>query len=328
MTLYELARLANTSVGTVSKAFSNGRDVSKETRERIFALARANGCFDKYYKGPRDNRMIAVLCPESESEYYGRLVGTLEKSLSQRNADVILALTRFDHAREAHLFSELVYRANIDGIILIEGGHEIKNPDEFPLVILGKKGNKQVNHADYVVSELSRAIDDAVKTLKDYGHRRIAFIGERLTIEKMNAFCDAMRRHGLPLYKEYLISDSYRFVEAGERGMQKLIDQCNITEFPSAVVTAYDHIAYGAMSCAQKNGFRIPEDISFIGMDDISVTDYLGVPLSSIGVRIEEVCDRVVDLIFQRIENRHYREREEIVIPARLQLRASVSRKK
>lgn len=327
MTLYDLARMANTSVGTVSKAFSGGYNVNKETRDHIFALARANGCFDKYYKGPREKRMIAILYPESESEYYGRLVGTLEKSLSQRNADVILALTRFDHSREAHLFSELAYRSKIDGIILIGDGRDIKNPDEFPLVILGEKSNLKTNHADYVVSELSRAIEDAVTTLKDHGHRRIAFIGECLTVEKKNAFCDAMRRHGLPLYEKYLINDSFRFAEAGERGMQKLIDQCHRTELPSAVVTAYDQIAFGAMYCAQRNGFRIPEDISFIGMDDISVTNYLGVPLSSIGVQIDEVCERVVDLVFRRIENKHYREWEEIVIPARLQLRASVSRK-
>ena len=87
MTLQEIAALANTSVSTVSKAFSGGRDVGSETRERIFAIARKNGCFEKYYKGPREKKVIAVLCPETESENYGRLVGLFEQALSLRDAD-------------------------------------------------------------------------------------------------------------------------------------------------------------------------------------------------------------------------------------------------
>lgn len=324
MTLQEIAALANTSVSTVSKAFSGGRDVGKETRERVFAIARQNGCFEKYYKGPREKKVIAVLCPETESENYGRLVGLFEQALSLRDADTILAITRFDPAREARLFSELVYRLRIDGMILIGGGSEIKNPDELPLVILGQSKSKCRNNADYVSNEISQAIDEAVRTLKEYGHRRVGFIGEALTESKMKAFRQSMRRHGLPLYEKYLVTDSARFAEAGKGGMQTLLDRCSGGELPTAVLAAYDQIAFGAMRCAQKNGLRVPEDMSFIGIDDISVTDYLGVPLSSIRVRLEDVCEQVIDLLFRRIENRHYREWQEIVIPARLQLRDSV----
>ncbi len=328
MTLQEIAVLANTSVGTVSKAFSGGRDVGSETRERIFAIARQNGCFEKYYKGPREKKVIAVLCPETESEYYGRLVGLFEQSLSLRDADTVVAVTRFDPAREARLFSELVYRLKIDGMILIGNGSEIKNPDELPLVIIGQTKQSKRNNADYVKNEISQAIDEAVRTLKEYGHRRVGFIGEPLTNSKLRIFRQAMRRHGLPLHEKYLVTDGARFAEAGEGGMQTLLERCRGDELPTAVLAAYDQIACGAMRCAQRNGLRIPEDMSFIGIDDISVTDYLGVPLSSIRAHLEDVCEQVIDLLFRRIENRHYREWQEIAIPARLQLRESVCKLK
>ena len=47
MTMRELARLANVSVSTVSKAFGGAEDVSEETRDRIFLIAKQNGC--KFY---------------------------------------------------------------------------------------------------------------------------------------------------------------------------------------------------------------------------------------------------------------------------------------
>ena len=326
MTLQEIAQLAETSVGTVSKAFSGKQDVGEKTRERIFSLARENGCFEKYYKGPQEKKVIAVLCPETESEHYGCLVGTFEKALAARGAVVIAAITRFDTQREAELFKSLVYRMKIDGMILIGNGAEIKNPDEFPLVILGTKGEKKENHADFVSSDFSHAIDEAVGVLKEYGHRRIGFLGENLTKSKMRAFQNAMRHNGLPLFEEYLITDSSRFAEAGEHGMQTLIDRLPPDALPTAIVTAYDQIAYGAMRCARKNGLRVPEDVSFIGIDDISVADYLDVPLASIGMHLDEVCEQVIDLVFRRIENRHYREWQKIVIPARLHLRESVGK--
>ena len=50
MTLRELAKLANYSVSTVSKAFHGAEDISESTREEIFKIAREHGCFGKYYK--------------------------------------------------------------------------------------------------------------------------------------------------------------------------------------------------------------------------------------------------------------------------------------
>lgn len=50
MNLRELARLANVSVSTVSKAFNNAPDISEETRELVFAAAKKYGCYEKYHK--------------------------------------------------------------------------------------------------------------------------------------------------------------------------------------------------------------------------------------------------------------------------------------
>ena len=148
MTLTKLAELSGTSIGTVSKAFSGSREISEQTRERIFAIAKEQGCFDKFYKDVRVRPMIALLFPEPESEYYGREIGMLERALNERGADMIISFTRFDPEQEARLFRELAYGMKVDGIILSGSGKSINNSDELPFIIIThtkKKAKKDLS---------------------------------------------------------------------------------------------------------------------------------------------------------------------------------------
>ena len=120
MTLAKLAELTKTSVGTVSKAFSGSREISQETRERIFKIAKKNGCFDKYYKGVRTRPLIALIPPEPESEAYGNGIGLLERALYAKGADVIVSFTRFDSNQATRIFHELAYRCR--SIICLQCG--------------------------------------------------------------------------------------------------------------------------------------------------------------------------------------------------------------
>lgn len=320
MTLKKLACLAGSSIGTVSKAFSGSKEISEETRERIFALAKEHDCFDKYYKSPRQRPLIALMPPEPESEYYGREIGMLERAISSRGADTIITFTRFDREYEARMFRELAYRMKVDGIVIWGGGELISNPDALPLVLITQARPKNKN-ADTVKIDFNGGISELVGTLKDYGHKKVGYIGEKLTVSKERELKNAMRKAGIPVLDEYFMLSESRFAEAGEDGMRKLISQ---NDLPDVIVAAYDQIAYGAIKVAREKGLRVPDDISFVGMDDISPTPYFDIPLSSLYIDFKDACDKIVDLVFKRIENRHYREREAITVPVRLNVRESL----
>ena len=320
MTLTKLAELSGTSIGTVSKAFSGSREISEQTRERIFAIAKEQGCFDKFYKDVRVRPMIALLFPEPESEYYGREIGMLERALNERGADMIISFTRFDPEQEARLFRELAYGMKVDGIILSGSGKSINNSDELPFIIITHT-KKKAKNADVVRIDTDGGIKELIETVKNYGHVNVGFIGEKLTRSKEESFKNAMRSAGIPVYDKYISVSEERFAQAGEDGMKRLIDSGNV---PSVIIAAYDQIAYGAMRYARSCGYSIPDDISFVGMDDISATSYLDVPLSSLHTNLEDVCSTVVDLMLKRIENRHYRSRTEMTVPTTVKVRESL----
>lgn len=98
----------------------------------------------------------------------------------------------------------------------------------------------------------------------------------------------------------YFTESAERFEEAGYDAMNTLLAK---EKRPTAVIAAYDSIAIGAMKSIYEHGLSIPDDISLIGMDDESQTAYLNVPLTSTTSYLEDLCEIVVDVLFNRIEN-------------------------
>ena len=321
MTLKNLAEIAGTSVATVSKAFSGSHDISEETRRQIFETAKELGCFEKYYKGPIDRPLIALMFPESESEYYGRQIGLLEREISKRGADAVIVLTRFDQKREAELFSQLVYRMKVDGIVMHGIGNMIKNPDQVPLINCFSTSENKALNSDTFKMDYAGGIDEIVKLIKDYGHTTVGFIGDRYTRGKMKMLKSSLRKHGLNVNEKFMVASDKRFGIAGEDGMRQLSKN---GELPNVIVAAYDRIAFGAMREAQRQGLKIPENISFVGIDNISTVNYVSVPLTSLHIHLEDVCRDMIDLLFKRIDNRHYREKRVVTISASIKVRESL----
>ena len=319
MTLTQLADLAGVSVSTVSKVFSGSSEISEGTKERVLRLAKENNCFDKYYKGPRTRPLIALLLPEPESDLYSRVISVLERAISLRGGDTVIAFTRFDHELEARLFRDLVWGMRVSGVILWGSGNLISNPDEVPLVAICNDAPPQ--NADMVSIDMFGGICKMLEHVKEYGHTEIGFLGEELTRGKEKQFREAMRRVGMPVREKYIFCSEKRFSAAGEEGMRALIEHGSV---PDVIFAAYDKIALGAMSCAREHGYRLPEDISFIGMDDAATDSLIDPPLSSVSVDIEQVCREIVELVFRRIDNRFYRSRTHITIPATASVRGSL----
>ena len=320
MTLENIAREAGVSVGTVSKAFKGSPEISIKTRDKIFKIAKDNGCFDKYYKVPRHRPIIALLPPEPEGEYYGNEIGVLERALFLHGADTVIAFTRFSPEKEVRLFRILAYEMKVDGFVIWSSGELIKNPYKIPLVAINS-GKKAPENADVITIDTEGAILELAEKLKSFGHSKVGFISDKITVSKEKLLKRAMRKVGIPVHDEYMVSSKERFDKAGIDGMKRFIDTGNI---PTVIVTAYDEIAYGAMKYAETRGFKIPDDISFVGMEELSSNKYIGASLTSMRTELEKAGDVIADILFRKIENKHYKERSEITVPVTLEMRESL----
>lgn len=321
MTLKNIAKITETTVSTVSKAFRDSKEISEETKTKIFNAAKALGCFEKYYRGKRGGKIVGIICPEPESETYGIAVGAIERALHKKGVETLVGISRFDAKRARDIYSCMVYRARVDGIISLCGIEQINDIEYVPTVLVGeslKNNSIGIN----IVIRVDEAINELIAILKKEGYKRIGFIGESLTRSRLTAFKHAMRKNGLPLYEENIfIAQSSRFAEAGIEGMLSFIKS---DATPEVIITAYDNIAFGAMKVARENGYSIPDDVSFIGINDITTSEYTSVSLSSIDTSYEDVAASAVDVLLEEIGgNGGKRLEHKFQIPAKFQFRQS-----
>lgn len=313
----KLAELAGVSPATVSKAFRYSDRVSPETRERIFSLAREHRCFDKFSKGKYHKKLIVVFSPEVKSDFYNSLVVNLEKRILAANAMMSLVITDFDAVKEQEYFDYYAKDGRADAIILIDPQGVIENPDFFPAVALF---STQKQSCDTIHVDWSAAVNDAIGLLKSKGRRNIVFIGERLTGQKLSIFKECMEQNFLPIIEKYLYISEFRFENAGIWAVEEM---CKQPQMPDAIIAAYDYIAFGAITALKQHGYRIPEDISVIGMDDVNLNRYVDIPLTTIHIHFDELCDAALDLVLKKIENKYYFVKQDVTIKASLICRNS-----
>ena len=90
---------------------------------------------------------------------------------------------------------------------------------------------------------------------------------------------------------------------------------------PRALICAYDYLAIGAVRALTESGYRIPEDVAIIGMDDIPEAKFLNPPLSSINSNFDEVCEAASETLINILMGRPYE--KSTVVRHTLNLRGS-----
>jgi len=318
MTEKELARLAGVSPSTVSKAFSDAKDVSESTKEKIFKIAREYGCFGKYHKGKYTKRVIAIICPELISGHYGMLTDTLRTILEKNGCIAVISSFDFNFRKQAELIEYYASYLKVDGIFVFHMYNAPKKGYEIPIIGLYSDGNDGI---DEISLDFRTPIKEAIDRLYGLGHRSFAFLGEELTQPKAQYFRAALEDYGD--VSSYVFTSKHRFEQAGEDGVEALMK-----DFPkvTALVCAYDYIAIGAIKELQNRGLKIPEDVSVLGTDNLSIGRYT--ELSSIDATPREVCLTAWDLMEKKLENKFFKSLQKIVIKGSVIFRRSVSEAK
>ena len=213
MNLSKLAQLAGVSVSTVSKALSDSKEISAETKNLIIELAKEHGCFEKYYKPKYPKKLIAVICPEILGIHYGKMATDMEKEISEHNGTMVLSVSNFSPKKQAELIDYYTKFAHVDGIIVIEPAAKIKNNTDVPIVQIGHENESK--DVDCVKAEIAPALEDTLYCLQNLGHTKIGFVGESLAVPEQEAFNTIMTKKKINIDPRHMIISDKRFEDAG-----------------------------------------------------------------------------------------------------------------
>jgi len=296
ITLSKIAKMANVSVSTASKAFAGSGEVSEDTREMIFRVAKENGCFKKFYNVKYPKLVIALIAPEFNSMYYTRYLSVIKSKLDKENCELCVSTTDFSEENEKSLIEYYYKHSNVDGILVIGAQTEIAENYEIPVVHL--LPGKEQTHGVSVWSDLQSALSEIGGYLARKGVDAVGFIGEQLTDKKRERLEKALKDSGLQLQEAFISISEDRFEAGGYSAMDALFAK---KQLPRAVVCAYDYMAIGAIRCIYDHGLTVPGDIAVVGMDDIPEARYLNPPLASVSENTQMLCQMAAQSIMQQI---------------------------
>jgi LacI family transcriptional regulator len=166
---------------------------------------------------------------------------------------------------------------------------------------------------------------DATSHLIELGHRRIGFIAGDMFVgsseDRLNGYRDALAASGLP-YNPDLVYQGDFFKPKGFDAGQAFLKMENP---PSAIFASNDEMAFGAMEAALGLGYRVPEDVSIVGFDDIPQTVDAHPPLTTVRQPLREMGNTATKLLLNLIEETGEVEAPYVKLPTELIVRQSTA---
>lgn len=318
-TLEDIAKLANVSKSAVSMILNEKKGVSflDETIKKVNDAANHLG-YKKIHSKNSINKMLSdktilVITPNINSPYYSSLIQSIEQEATRKDLNVIIFNTYRDKDKE-DLALSIVENSNIYGVIStitpqsIEKFEEIN--EKIPVVIISDKNN----NFDLDTVEISNYEAGVIiaKHMIGLGHKNIAYIST--TLNKSNS-ARIMRLDGVQdTYRKYCPNGSVIVKTNDIRPLEELNDiniehttgfnltsellreNTNVT----GIIAVNDMVAYGVMESLYNNNYKIPEDYSLCGFDNLFPSKFSKVSLTTIEHYIINKGHSAVEMLIQR----------------------------
>ncbi|UWF77659.1 LacI family DNA-binding transcriptional regulator [Microbacterium neungamense] len=272
----EVAKLAGVSTATVSRALSGRGHVSEASRERVRVAAETLG----YVVSSRASslasgrtRNIGVIVPFLDRWFFSTVLSGASTALMRAGYDITLYNITADADVRREVFSTFLRRQRVDAVIAVsieldEGETEQLLDLGLPVIAIGGP-NPRLNTLtvdDTAVAEL------ATRHLLGLGHRDIAHIGANpefdldfhIPTQRRLGFERALADAGITPNPAFLEPADFT-VDGGFRATKQLLGRPGPR--PTAIFAASDEMAIGAILAARDLGFRVPQDLSVIGID-------------------------------------------------------------
>ena len=294
----DVAKKANVSSATVSNALNNRSGVSDQVAKRITRIASEMGYEPQKGKINSECKYIRLVVFKShglvimDSQFFSELIESIQRECSLSGLELLIShLNASDTNLSTH--SQEIRSETCAGILLLgtemsSGELEWFLPCKSPLIVLDNLFcHENVNS---IVMNNYEAGYMATKMLYQSGHHEIGHITSSVPFSNARDRCKgyqaALESEGIAA-----IQDSIWYVTPTMDGayydMQKLL--VSTRKLPTAFFACNDIIAIGCIRALQEKGIQIPEDVSIIGMDNLSICMFSRPSLSTLQVFRQEI---------------------------------------
>ena len=333
VTLHDVAALAGVSHQTVSRVINNSDRVRPETREKVEAAIlelgyRPNIIARSMVRG--NTRTLGCISPNLTDPVFTTIIEGAQAEARRLGFFILIGSASTVEEVEP-LLDELLNR-RVDGLIVLNA----RDDERYKLLEpLANDGSPIVYVKNSPIDELVSSVrcDDirggylATKHLLDLGHQDIAIIlglkNEQCTNERLAGYQMALAEAGLSPENHLIVQGNWS-AQSGSDAVEKLLIK---PDRFSAIFAQNDRMAAGAIKSLHEAGYRVPEDYSVIGYDDVPLASLIDPPLTTIQQPLEHFGEQASNILINAILENNPKPVEICIMPVLIQRNSSTKNK-
>jgi LacI family transcriptional regulator, galactose operon repressor len=285
ITIYDIARAAGVGIGTVSRVLNSHPNVTPETRERVREVVKRLHYQPHAYAqrlARNQSETISAIIPFFTNYFFVEVLRGVQEYVGRLGYDLTLFGVNDVNQVESKI-GRALQRGRVDGILFFS----MKLPDKvvprlkeagIPIVLVDSY------HPGF--DSISIANEDGAYQASTYliklGHRNIGMINAlQISLparERLQGYRRALESNGLR-FSENLVKTGINTKADGfnrEAGYEAMMEFIKMGEqMPRAYFVSSDIQSIGAIAALTDNGFKVPEDVSIVGFDDIELASHM-----------------------------------------------------
>lgn len=307
----DIAKKANVSVATVSRAVNDDPKVTKETKELVLKVAnelnyRPNIVARNFAK--KTSNIIGLILPDISDEFFSELIKGVDEATYEHNYFTIVISTH-RYMKLEDTLNSVLRNGLLGGIILLvpnidKNLKNILSQTKIPFVIISG-GMHSTNYDVVSIDNYQGAYDMTNYLIKKCRYKKIAHIsGPKENDDakiRLRAFKDACKENDIIIPNNFLVEGDF----TRESGLRIGMELLKLKNKPEVIFAANDMMALGCYDAAARKGLAIPDDIAVVGFDNIFVSQYLSPPLTTVSAQIEDEGKKAAELIIEKINSKN-----------------------
>lgn len=309
-TMKDIAEAASVSITTVSKILNNvDMHISESTRKKVLDLANElNYVPNQMAKGLRSNSSstIGVVTYDISDPYVSEIVRGIETICKKNGISILITNTNTEKSSAVEELKFLTSKM-VDGIIFLSSlsnkNSEWLSRIKMPVIVVDHELDLAMSDVGMIDSDSMIGVYKATSLLIQNNCKKIAYLGpssDTRSSARIKGYLRALNENEQKIEKEMIYQAGRFDAETGIAGIEKLFGNQKI----DGVVCANDLIAAGALLTLHKKGISVPEEVKVIGMDNISISQYLIPPLTTVDLHGFKVGNECAEMLISRIRDK------------------------
>jgi len=312
-TLKDVARLAGVSEGTASLALNRRKGVNAETCRRVLEAARQSGYHpNRIAQGLATQRTktVGFSVTEIENPFFAALTRHITEFMRRAGYRLLVSMSNEDPAQEDEIIEEFI-EERAEAVIIVPtlarrtsfAVFDALERNGIPYVFATAYYPGRDRDIDCVMTDLEEGAYQLTKYLLDLNHRKIYFatvadVDAVPTRDRLLGFQRAMAEYGAEQGLHLIIDSPRADYQSGYSAGRGLV----ASGMADAIIALNDILALGVSTAIREGGFRVPEDVSVCGYDDVIFASIAEIPLTTVRQDVEKIAREIVQLTTQRIK--------------------------